>query len=69
MMTVEAAYALGQDSVVGSLRPGKLADLVVVSADPLAVPVDEIPDIAVMATLVGGTTRYCNREVAPVVCP
>jgi hypothetical protein len=40
-----------------------------VSTDPLAVPVVEIPDIAVLATLVDGRTRFCNREAAPVVCP
>src|SRR5262249_35923659 len=37
MMTLGGAYALHMDSAIGSLEPGKLADLIVLSADPLAV--------------------------------
>ena len=39
---------------LGSIEPGKLADLIVLSADPLTVPEDEIPTIEVLATLVDG---------------
>ena len=37
MMTIEAAYALFRDEEVGSLRAGKLADLVILSGNPLVV--------------------------------
>jgi predicted amidohydrolase YtcJ len=42
------------ESKLGSIEPGKLADLIVLSADPLAVPENEIPNIEVVATLVDG---------------
>ncbi len=59
MMTTDAAYALGQDSVIGSLEQGKLADLVILSDNPLTVAPDAIKDIQVLMTMVGGTTEYC----------
>ena len=37
-MTIWPAYAGFQESVLGSLTPGKYADIVAVSADPLADP-------------------------------
>ena len=67
-MTAGAAYALGQDAVLGSLEAGKLADLVVLSASPLAVDVDRIPDIAVQATLVGGIVRHCGAAAPRRLC-
>jgi len=67
-MTLDAAYALGTDGAVGSLQPGKLADLVVLSADPRSVPPDDIPAIQVLATVVGGVTRFCAPPAA-TVCP
>jgi hypothetical protein len=42
----------------GLLEPGKLADLVVLSDDPLRVPVDAIKEIAVEETVVGGQTVF-----------
>jgi predicted amidohydrolase YtcJ len=38
----------------GKLVPGFLADLVVLDRDPLAVPAEELPDVRVVATMVGG---------------
>ena len=49
-----AAYAAGEERRRGTLAPGKLADLTILSADPLAIPVDELPAIRVEATVVGG---------------
>ena len=42
----------------GSLTPGKLADLVVLGADPLQVDPGEIKDIPVELTIVGGRVVY-----------
>ncbi|WP_327241769.1 amidohydrolase family protein [Streptomyces sp. NBC_01320] len=49
------------------LRPGLLADLVVLSADPTAVPVEELLEIVVLRTWVGGRQVYSQHtsEVAP----
>jgi predicted amidohydrolase YtcJ len=38
----------------GKLIPGYLADLVVLDRDPLAIPPDELPDVQVVATMLGG---------------
>jgi hypothetical protein len=54
LYTTGAAYAAGEEVVKGSIAPGKLADLTVLSADPTAVPPEEIRDIRVRMTLLGG---------------
>ena len=38
----------------GSCSPGYLADLVVLDRDPLAIPPEELPEVEVVATMVGG---------------
>jgi predicted amidohydrolase YtcJ len=52
------AGLLGVQARRGELRPGMDADLVAFSADPLSCPVDELPDIEVLLTLVGGRAVY-----------
>jgi predicted amidohydrolase YtcJ len=54
MYTTEAARAGFDETVKGSIALGKLADLVVLSADPTAVPADEIKEIQVEMTLSNG---------------
>jgi predicted amidohydrolase YtcJ len=44
----------GDERRRGKLLPGYLADLVVLDRDPLAVPADELPNVQVVATMVGG---------------
>ena len=56
--TIDAAYLNFEDHLKGSLEVGKLADLVVLSKDPLSVPIDEIPTIEIKQTIVGGR-RIC----------
>jgi len=48
------AYFLFQEGNLGSLAPGKYADLLVLDRDYLAVPADEIKDIKPLMTMVGG---------------
>jgi len=50
-LTVEAARASGADEVRGSLEVAKVADLVLLSADPMAVAPELVPDIAVVARI------------------
>ncbi len=59
MLTIEPAFAVSQEDVIGSLRPGKFADLVILSGDPLTVDPDAIKDLRVLMTMVGGYVEYC----------
>jgi predicted amidohydrolase YtcJ len=52
------AAFLFQDGNLGSLAPGKYADMLVLDRDYLAVPADEIKDIKPVMTLVGGKVVY-----------
>ncbi len=52
--TIDAAWACHRDGSVGALEAGKLADLVILSADPTAVETDQIGTIAVQQTWIGG---------------
>lgn len=53
-VTLGAAYLLFQDDIKGTVEVGKLADFTVINADPLSVPVDDIPKIKIKATVLGG---------------
>ena len=59
--TVSAAYAGFEEKSKGSLEVGKLADFVVLGADPFRVKPEEIEKIAVDATVVGGKTVYGGK--------
>jgi predicted amidohydrolase YtcJ len=52
--TIWNAYAARQEADLGSLEPGKRADLVVLSDDVFRCPEERLPDIRPVATLVGG---------------
>lgn len=56
--TRDAAYASFEESVKGSLAPGKYADFVVLSRDILAVPPRELLDTKVLLTVMGGRVTY-----------
>jgi hypothetical protein len=56
--TLDAAYAVFEEDIKGSLETGKLADVTVLSKDILTVPDDEILDSRVLYTIVGGVVRY-----------
>lgn len=60
MMTSNAAYAIGRDADLGSITPGKLADFVVVSADPTQADPLELFDLEVLATYLDGVAEYCR---------
>ncbi|REJ76071.1 MAG: amidohydrolase [Acidobacteria bacterium] len=56
--TINVAKSGFEEEIKGSLEPGKLADIVVLSKDILTVPEDEIPSTEVLYTIVGGKIAY-----------
>ncbi len=58
-LTLNAAYANFQDDVLGSLTPGKLADMVILSDNPLSVSTPEINNINILMTMIDGNVEYC----------
>jgi predicted amidohydrolase YtcJ len=67
-MTMESAYSLFREDEVGSLEPGKFADVIALSADPTAVDPLAIKDIEIQMTMIGGETLYC-ADGATAICP
>ena len=60
--TIACAYAAFEEDIKGSLTPGKLADIVVLSKDILTVPEDQILQARVLYTIVGGKVVYGSGE-------
>jgi predicted amidohydrolase YtcJ len=60
--TINAAYELHQDSVTGSTEVGKLADLIVLDRNPLTIAPEDIANVRVLETVVGGCGRL-SREM------
>jgi len=56
--TLGAAYAVGLEDVLGSITPGKLADMVVLSRDIFTIPPEEISDTQVDYTIFDGQVVY-----------
>lgn len=57
-VTINAAYEYGEEHSRGSIEVGKLADLVLLSANPLEVATDDLTSITVERTIKRGTTVY-----------
>jgi predicted amidohydrolase YtcJ len=56
--TTQCAYAAFEEDVKGTLSPGKLADVVVLSQDLVTAPEDKLLDTRVLYTIVGGQVLY-----------
>jgi hypothetical protein len=56
--TTDAAYLQFEEKMKGSIEPGKLADMIVLDRDILTCPEEEIKDVQVLTTIVGGEIKY-----------
>lgn len=56
--TLGPAYASFEEASRGTIEKGKLADLVVLSGDPLTVPPEQIPSLEVRKTIIGGKVVF-----------
>ncbi len=65
MITIDAAYTLGEEDKIGSIEAGKLADFTVLGADPRKVPSMKIKDVAVIATILGGKVTMTSETRKP----
>jgi predicted amidohydrolase YtcJ len=63
--TLDAAFAGFDEGIKGSLTPGKLADITVLSKDIMTVPEDQIPSTAVLYTIVGGKVQFTGPAATP----
>jgi len=66
--TRKNAYFVFQENNLGSIQPGKLADMLVLDRDYLTIPADQIKDIKPVMTIVGGRIAY-DAEVATAGAP
>ena len=63
--TLNNAYASFSERELGSLSPGKYADIAVLSKDVMTIPEREIPSARVVYTIVGGVVKYQRPEHPP----
>ncbi len=61
MYTEHAARTTFEEKIKGSIAPGKLADLVVLSGDPTEVPAGQLKDLEVEMTIVDGKVVWHKR--------
>jgi len=61
-LTIYAAWQLNMDKKIGSIEPGKYADLIILDKNPLKVAPDSLRDIRVMKTFVNGTEVWTRQK-------
>lgn len=61
--TVNNAFASFEEALKGSIEPGKLADIAVLTEDYLSCPLDDIKDIEAFITIAGGKIVYSKMKV------
>ena len=58
MYTINGAHLSFEESIKGTIEPGKLADMVIIDRDVLTCPIDDIKDTKVLRTILSGKTVY-----------
>jgi len=61
MVTIDAAYFIKEETMLGSIEKGKYADLVVLNGDFLAVPDNGLDELQPVMTIVGGQVVFEAR--------
>ena len=61
--TLNNAFAAFEEDIKGSITPGKLADITVLSQDIMTIPESEILNTEVLYTIVGGNISYRNPDL------
>ena len=62
-ITMNAAYTLRQEATTGSLQVGKLADFIVLDRNFFTIADEDIADIKVLQTVVGGKLVYQAKRI------
>ncbi len=68
-LTAESAFQYREEAERGTLEAGKVADLVLLSANPLEVPVERLRDVTVVETVKAGKTVYTAPRAAAAAPP
>lgn len=63
-ITMNSSYELHQEAQTGSLEPGKLADFIVLDRNLFKIPAEDIANINVLLTVVGGEIVYKSEQLA-----
>jgi predicted amidohydrolase YtcJ len=69
LFTVGSSWFSSDEGKKGSINPGQLADLAVLSADYFAIPEDEIKRLESVLTMVGGRVVYASEEFSKLAPP
>ena len=67
--TTSAAYACFMEDRLGMIKPGYLADIVILNEDVLSIPAARIADVTVHTTIVGGAIAWQNNPAKPPIKP
>jgi len=61
--TINAAIQYGIEQDTGSIKTGKAADLVIINGNPLTMPIEQVSEIKVLATLMNGQVTYLANSL------
>jgi hypothetical protein len=67
--TSNAAYACFMENRLGIIKPGYLADIVILNEDVLSIPAERIADVTVHTTIVGGAIAWQKDAAKPPIKP
>jgi len=62
--TINGAYAAFEEDIKGTLSPGKLADITVLSQDIMTIPADDLLKTRILCTIVGGKVLFSAVSLA-----